>query len=272
MLSTITKVSGEKENFDSKKLFRSLEKAGIEPKVIQRLIEQIEKNDQLKTTQQIYQYALKKLSQTNPVSAARYNIKNALLQLGPAGFPFEQFIMHILQAEGYKTKTNQIIHGKCITHEIDIIIQKEQRMSIVECKYHNRQYLKSDVKVPLYVQGRLADITQKRENHDIINAWIVTNTKFTSQAIKFGHCANITLLSWDYPEIAPLPSLIQKYNLFPITALVSLSNKEKEMFIKNGFVLCKDVQKHLNMLKKFGLTTEKINRIIQETAALCNLA
>ena len=60
-------------------------------------------------------------------------------------------------------------------------------------------------------------------------AWIVTNTKFTSNAIRYAQCAGIGLIGWSYPHNDNLASLVDKYCLHPITAL-SLINKNKKEF------------------------------------------
>ncbi len=269
----VTKISGHKELFDRKKFYRSLHKAGASKTLINQLISEVEADESLRTTKKIYAYALDKLYKSHPPTAARYNIKQALLQLGPAGFPFEQFIAHVFEAEGYQTKTNQIVSGHCIDHEVDVVVNNKEKHFMVECKYHNRQRLKSDVKVTLYIKARFDDVDQgwKHDAHTIHQGWVVTNTKFTSEAVKYGECAGVHLLSWNYPAGKSLIDLIHKYDLHPITALVSLNKKEKEAFIKKGFVLCKDAPKHAETLKELGMRPEKVNKIIQEAQDVCKV-
>ena len=76
----------------------------------------------------------------------------------PAGFPFEQFVARVFEAEGYQTKTNQIVSGHCIDHEVDVVVNNKEKHFMVECKYHNRQKLKSNVKVTLYIKARFDDV------------------------------------------------------------------------------------------------------------------
>ena len=52
------------------------------------------------------------------------------MKLGPTGYPFEDFIAKLLQADGYETKVRQILKGECITHEIDVIAEKNNKTSI----------------------------------------------------------------------------------------------------------------------------------------------
>jgi len=271
MSFNIKKISGDKEPFDRSKFSRSLSKAGASSSFINQLIKEIEENRHLRTTKKIYNYALDRLYRHKPAIASRYNIKQALLQLGPAGFPFEQFVAKIFQALGYATKTNVIIAGRCIDHEVDILLTEGNKQLMVECKYHNRQQLKSDVKVTLYIKASFDDVNEAwghRQLH-LHKGWIVTNTKFTSEAIKYGECAGINLLSWDYPQGKSLIELIHAYTLHPITTLVSLNKKEKQTFIAKGFVLCKDAPRYKTMLKELGIPPQKIKAIISEALEVC---
>ena len=78
------------------------------------------------STRKIYQIAYSILYKLSNRAAGRYRLKKALFQLGPSGYPFEQFIAKILEQEGYKTKTGQFIQGKCIKHEVDVVGKKDK--------------------------------------------------------------------------------------------------------------------------------------------------
>lgn len=212
--------------------------------------------------------------------AARYNLKQALIQFGPAGFPFEQFIAQLLKSQGYTTEINKQVNGKCIWYEIDIIARKENKHYLIECKFHNRQNMKSDVKVTLYNKARFDDIhnawkeSEKRDstiNHDYHQGWVITNTKFTSVAEKYGECVGLRLISWTYPSTGNLPAMIDQLGLHPITALTSLTKKQKQEFLNAGFVLCRDAAQHKNMFKQFGFSEKKIKQLIAEIKAVCKL-
>jgi len=267
----VTKISGHKELFDAEKFARSLTLSGASKETIEQLLADIEKDPYLRSTKKIYAYALDTLQSKNPVVADRYNIKRALLELGPAGFPFERFVAALFEAQGYHIKTDQIIPGFCVDHEIDIMINEGKSHAIVECKYHNKQHIKTDVKVALYTKARFDDVmkTWAHKDRSLRNAWIVTNTKFTTEAIKYATCSQINLLSWNYPESRSLIDLIKKYGLHPITALVGLSKKDKTTLLKKGLVLCKDAQKHTQAFRELGLGAEAIAQLQQEAIAVC---
>lgn len=272
----ITKQSGEKELFDIKKFRASLRKAGADDELIDQIIAEVHKQKTIKTTKELYAFALSYLSKKNRPIAARYNLKNALINLGPTGFPFEKFVEKLFVEQGYTTQLGQQVQGWCVTHEIDLIISGNKKHAIVECKFHNKQKLKSDVKVPLYIKARFDDIkkawnSEKTHARDFHQAYLVTNTKFTLDAVAYAQCMNISLLSWNYPLKNSLPDLIQRYNLHPITALTSLTKYQQKACIKKGFVLCNQATEFSKALHSLGFTADKANALIEEAQAVCSL-
>lgn len=274
MIQYIRKASGEKEPFDMEKFKHSLYKIGASEQLIARLIQEIKHLPALRSTRQLYDFALQRLQEDSPHLAARYNIKRALIELGPTGFPFEQFVALIFKEQGYSVQTGQISMGACVQHEVDVVAHANQKHLMIECKFHNRQGLKSNVKVTLYVKARFDDIRKAWESNPkdtdkFHEAWIVSNTRFTSQAIQYAQCAHIQLIDWSYPTDNNLPYLIKKLQLHPITALISLSRQQKRALIKNRVILCRDIPHHADLFKKLGFAEHKIKKITAEAAAIC---
>ncbi|MFI5332947.1 MAG: restriction endonuclease, partial [Candidatus Babeliales bacterium] len=269
----ITKRSGDKEPFNEHKLRSSLHKAGAHPQLIDQIVHEVEQRGDLRTTKDIYAYAYAQLRERNVVAAGRYSIKQALLEMGPSGFPFEQFVAEIFKAQGYRVETDQTLMGACVSHEIDVIIEKSKHHGLVECKFHNELGLKSDVKVPLYVKSRFDDIenaSKKEHLHlDIKHNWIVTNTSFSEEAVQYATCVDIKLISWSYPAQHNLPQLIEEYHLYPVTALASLTHQQKRDFIGQGFTLCRDAAEKRHVLERMGLSAQHIDNIIAESHAVC---
>lgn len=272
----IRKTSGEKQRFDLDKFRRSLFKAGAQPKEIDYIVSQVLK-ERPKNTQTLHQLATKLLSQKSPAIADRYNLKRALMDLGPDGYPFESFVAQIFKRLGYTTATDEIVSGACVDHEVDVTAQKDAQHLMIECKYHNRPGLKCDVKITLYVQARFEDIRNawEAQKHGKTShfhaAWLATNTQFTTEAIKYAECKGMNLLGWGYPAQNNIAQLIEQYNLFPITTLTSLSRAQKKQLLKRGLVLCKDARTHENSLKAIGLAPSEIHQIIKESEAICKL-
>ncbi len=258
----IQKASGEREPFNIKKFEHSLRKARASEEDIQKLAAAIVKLPDLKTTHDIYRYAYDYLRRENSSAAIRYNLKSALYELGPEGFNFEKFVAEIFKAQQYNVLLDQEIAGACVQHEIDLVLTKESK-TMVECKFHNVQGIKTDVKVALYIKARFDDV---KPTAHFDQALLVTNTKFTAEAIAYAQCVQLNLLGWSYPEQKGIGELIDIYALHPITSLSSLTTRQKRDLINQGVLLCKEV--HASHLSKLGMHSEQIDQILEQCTAL----
>lgn len=214
---------------------------------------------------------LKKISNSH---AARYNLRAALQLLGPAGFFFEKYIARLFEADDYQTKTNLILQGKCVSHEIDVALKKDDIISMVECKFHGGRDANSDVKVPLYILSRFNDLKDKKHpifsNRDEISkCWIVTNNRFTTDAVGFAICSGMSLLSWDYPLNNNIRTKIDAKHLYPITCLTTLSIAEKDKLLILNVILVKELLSNSECLQKIGISTARIKNILKEASELC---
>ena len=207
--------------------------------------------------------------------AARYHLKAGIMELGPSGYPFEKYIAEILRHLNYENvKVGQFIQGHCVTHEVDVVADKGEQHFMIECKYHNSPGLACDVKIPLYIHARFKDIEQQVEQipgHGIKfhQGWLVTNTRFTSDALQYGTCCGLHLISWDYPKKGSLKDLVDSLGLYPLTCLTSLSATEKETLLDNRIVLSKELIDNPDWLVKMGITASRIKLIQEECNLLC---
>lgn len=269
----ITKASGQQENFDAQKVCRSLQRAGAKPDLIESIIQEIEARKP-KNTHELYRMARALLKKSYKPAAVRYNLKRALLELGPAGFPFEKFVAELFKRLGYQTVTDQHITGACVEHEIDVVASKNGRNEIIECKFHNSQGIVSDVKVPLYVKARFDDILKAAQQNQKIpkihNAWVVTNTRFSTEAIQYAECIGMHALDWSYPKDNALAQLIDRYTLYPITTL-DLTGRQKKQLIENGLILCEQAQGYAHQLAAIGMKQSEIDEIIQDSKSVCSI-
>lgn len=272
----VKKFSGELVDFDESKLILSLQAAKADPNLAKKIVKEIKLSlyDGM-TTKKIYQKAFQLLKTRQRPSASRYKLKRAIMELGPSGFPFERYIGHILNYDGYETQVGIIMQGNCVSHEVDVVAKKENRCYIIECKYHNRQGKTNDVKIPLYIHSRFNDIRSRLKGLDPhspveYSSWIFTNTRFTSDAIDYARCSGMQLISWDYPENKSLKYRINKSGLFPITSLTSLTKREKSLLLDEGIVLCKEIDDNSAILTKFGISNARIKKVLGDIKELCD--
>jgi Holliday junction resolvase-like predicted endonuclease len=271
----IIKASGAREPFDESKLRRSLQASGADPGATEKVLSYIK--SELKpdmTTAEIYQRAFEILKADKPHIAARYSLRRAMMELGPSGHPFEKFVGAVLHSEGYKTEVNKIIQGICVTHEVDVVAEKDGRRAMIELKYHNTLGMKTDIKIALYIQARFEDIDkswqrEKEPSAKLHEAWLMTNTKLTADAIAYANCVGMKAIGWNYPEQGNLRQLIERSRLHPISALTSLSRSEKEKLLDKGLVLCRDVRANKDTLSSIGVGKDQLDQIITEADNLC---
>ncbi|MBI5644982.1 restriction endonuclease [Candidatus Kaiserbacteria bacterium] len=269
----ITKADGEQEPFDPTKIERSLEHAGatstVRARILGRILHELRPGI---TTEEIYRHAFEMLKgeEKTPV-AARYSVKRAVFALGPSGFPFEQFLAEILRGHGWNTKTDQMLLGRCAPHEVDVLAEKGGTRVGIEVKFHNEQGGKTDIKDALYVYARYEDLKRAPlESSRVDEGWLVTNTVFTRNAIRYARCSNLTLLAWDYPHTRGLVHLIEEARVHPLTCLTTLSESEKRRLLDSKIVLCKSVQSEL-LLKDHGIAPGKIADVQREAQQLCGI-
>lgn len=271
----VRKYSGELVDFDENKLLQSLRNAKASEALAMKIVRKIEQELYSGiSTKKIYSRAFQMLKSQKRPSAARYKLKKAIMELGPSGFPFEQFIGHIFKVDGYTTDVGIIMNGQCVTHEVDVLACKDHRCYIIECKYHNQQGKPNDIKIPLYIHSRYNDIQgELKKDHDNdftdYQCWIFTNTRFSLDAIDYAKCAGLQLISWDYPEHKSLKYRINKSKLFPITALTSLNKREKQIFLEQGVVLCKEIYEKPELLQSNGFSKTRIRKIQEDIKDLC---
>ena len=271
----VTKANGEKEVFDYRKLENSLRNAGANEEAIKDVVDQISKEgkDGI-TTNDIYRKAFSILRKRQRPIAIRYSLKKAVAMLGPTGFPFEKFIAEIFKAEGYTTLTDQIVQGKCVQHETDIVAWKENELIMVEAKFHTDFNLKSDLKIVLYVKARYDDIFGQEyvfggQKRKLTEGWIITNTKFSATAIQYGQCQPLLkFVGWNYPYNNNLHHMIERHELIPLTALTTLSMSEKNAFLSRGIILSKTLF-DTKLLQEFHFDDKKIKSIQSEVQDLC---
>jgi hypothetical protein len=274
---SIVKKSGESILYDPAKLINSLERSGAGSDDIRFILNEVEKElyDGI-TTRKIYRKAYALLKRVSSGAAGRYRLKEAIMELGPTGFPFEKFVGELFRYQGYQVQTGEIVQGKCVSHEVDVIAEKENEVLMLECKFHAMAGRKSDVKVSLYIHSRFEDIRNKRKvdpentGNRSFRGGLVTNTKFTGDAIDFGNCAGLKMISWDFPGSGSLKNRIDISGLFPITCLFSLRKLEKKQLIDRGVVMCRELCEKPELINNLGVTHVRFKRILQEVTAICN--
>jgi len=219
------------------------------------------------STSEIFQTIKSYLAKSpHPYLSAKYNLKTALAELGPSGYPFEQYVAALFEKEGYHTTTNVILKGKCVSHEVDVVAVKNGVTYYIEAKFHKAPSQRTDVRVPLYIYARYLDLSEHQSSPT--EPWIVTSTRFSSDALVFAQCRKIKLTSWGYPQGEGIMDLIERTGLHPITLLDSLTPEDKRLLLSQDVVVCRDLldKKEAQALIPSGRRAA----IIQQAQAICS--
>ena len=274
----ITKADESTEIFSPERLIVSLQRAGAGIHAATRIAETITNSIAPGTSsKEVYTRAFLLLRKEARPVAARYALRRALLELGPTGHPFEDFISHLYRAEGWQVETRKIIKGKCVSHEVDFYASHPEQNTFLaaELKYHNDPGYKTDLKVALYVKSRFDDIFDcdpAARSCPIDRGLLVTNTKFTSEAIAYAECSGVELLGWGYPVENGLFARMSRAKVYPITTLTGLSRSEKRLLIEHGVIAVDEVVRDRHALDSLHLSPERVGELFAEAEGLLALS
>ncbi len=270
---SVVKGNGERVIFNPKKLEQALRSSGAGSEEQKKITEQVTRRlyDGI-STRQIYKMAFDLLKKESYKIAGRYKLKNAIMELGPTGFPFERLVGKIFENRGYTVETGVIVQGKCVQHEVDVVARKPGEMLMIECKFHSDNTAKSSVQVPLYIHSRFLDVKaawQQQYGENIrYRGGVVTNTRFSDDAVQYGTCAGLMVISWDFPTGNGLKYWIDKTGLHPITSLISLTRAQKQVLLEKGIVVCNELHKHRDLLLEMKISERQTNKILREAQNL----
>ncbi|MBU0646136.1 hypothetical protein KJ611_01500 [Patescibacteria group bacterium] len=242
MLTNITKASGQVVPFEAGKVRQSILRTGADQKTADAILAQVEQN--LKpniSTKQIYQMVRQQLSKEQPWAAARYNLRQGIVRLGPSGFNFEKYVAAVLTAYGYEAETPEGYQGACIYHEVDVTAKKDGRTAFIEAKFRHNFQAQITIKDALATWSRYLDLVDGSgiglcPHFD--EAWIVTNARFTDQVLQYGHCKNMVMIGWNHPRERTFAQMVDISSLYPITVINDLTQPEIDALSKKDLMLC----------------------------------
>lgn len=272
----IIKASGDSEDFSEAKLAKSLSSTGVPPQIASDALKYLESRLQGGlTTRDLQEQVSSYLRDHAPVNNYyNYNLKRAVMDLGPSGHPFETLVSEVLRHRGYQTEIGVIVLGNCITHEVDVVAKKQAKQFFVECKFHNSAGTKTDVQVALYTYARYLDIKSAMEHgHGTQTAyypWLITNTKVTSEVLDYAKCVGLEVTSWTYPLQRGLSDLIMAAGLHPVTLAYHLPRFKITQLLERGIVTCAKLKTALDdHVVNDILTASEAQKIRQDIKTLC---
>lgn len=263
----VTKLDGTTEPYNEEKIRNSAMRVGVPEGLLDEMLQSIRDRlfDGIKTNEIFLMIKEFLRDSDSPYLAMKYNLKDALSELGPSGYPFEKYVALLLQEVGYHTQINQTIQGSCVAHEIDVLAQKDDITYFIEAKFHKSPSQRTDVRVALYIKSRYEDLKANWKLGET-RPWIVTNTRFSTDAIKYSECQNIRLTSWGYPKGEGIVDLIEHTGLHPITIVEGMSAGDKMRLMNAGVVACKQL---LDPKNHSLLSHEFLQKILPQLEQIC---
>jgi hypothetical protein len=267
----VVKKSGDKEAYNEEKVRRTMNRVGVpdnlKPEILAHIKEKFQNGEM--STDDLFHHVMEYLEPRDRKSSLRLNLRQAIFELGPTGFPFEQYLAQIFRTMGYTVTTDVIMNGDCVKHEIDLVLEKDGHKEIVEVKFHNHHVVKTDVQVALYTYARFLDV---KEKNNVENVWLVTNTKLTTEAIAYANCKGMPVIAWNYPEHGNLQDLVEEPEMYPITLLTSLTEQEKKRLVEKNIVFCRDLlTKNNSDLSDPLIREESLLKAKDDAALVCPL-
>lgn len=259
----VKKENGDREKFDLNKVKKAVKRSGLSVKeadiIVKKLLPRLHRGI---TTRRIYKIVFELIEERRPELSHKFNLKRALMDLGPAGYNFEVFVAKLLERDGYKTDIPPHLQGKCVTHEVDVVASKKGQRFMCECKFHNKAGIKSRIQEVLYTYARFLDLCEGAKMgvcKRFTKPWLISNTKFSEDAKQYAECMGFPLLGWRYPFRNGLENKIDKTKCYPIT-VINMNAKTKRKLFENGIYTVFDIP---NNSKK--LTTDAgLHRMVAE--------
>ena len=271
----VTKWSGQHEVFDEEKIKKSFLNAGADADTANSTLHSIKKKlKNYMRTEDLYRHALNHLNKKQPAAALRYKLRRAVMDLGPTGYIFEKYMAKILREYGFETEVGQFVFGFCVEHEIDVIAAKDGMHYMIECKYHNDVETSSDIKTVLYIHSRFQDIEKACENglnqYNFKEGWLATNTKITSEAVKYANCVKLKIVAWHYPKHENLQYFIENKKLYPVSILSNLTNQQKIVLFDKEIITIQDLLKNTpeSIMEYINTSSDKANRLFEQAKLL----
>ena len=153
---------------------------------------------------------------------------------------FEIFIQSLLANSGFEVSPNQILGGKCVSHEVDGIARRNGITYFVEVKHHLNYHAPTGLDESRIARAVLEDVMEGfaigRSGFKIDKAMIVTNTRYSDEALQYGRCRDILQIGWSSPAGLELRTLIEGIHMFPLSCVRGISRDTRLRLVNSGVV------------------------------------
>jgi HJR/Mrr/RecB family endonuclease len=266
----IIKADGNRQLFDREKVVKTCLRMGASRKIADEVAEKVEKRlyDGIPTSK-ILQMTFSLLRKYKPAIRHLLDLRKGL-SLMDSKPEFENFVQILLGHNGFEVTPNRLVTGKCVKHEVDGIARKDGITYFVEAKHHVNYHTPTGLDESRIARAVLEDVTEGFEfgkgSLQVDRAMIVTNTRYSEHARRYGKCRNILQIGWSSPADLGLQNMIEEKNLHPLSCLRGLKSETKTKLVNAGIVLMKQLfeEKPSALARKTGVQKETLKQIIEK--------
>lgn len=266
----VTKADGSLQLFDREKVVRTCLRMGVSRKIADEVVGRVEKMlyNGIPTSK-ILHITFRLLRNYKPAIRHLLDLRRGL-SLMDSKPEFEVFVQILLAHNGFEVSPNRLVEGKCVEHEVDAIARKGRVTYFVEAKHHVNYHTPTGLDESRIARAILEDISEGFQygscDLKIDRAMIVTNTRYSEHASRYGKCRNILQIGWSSPSNLSLQSLIEEENLYPLSCLRGLKRKTKTKLVNSGIVVMKQLfeEKPLTLARKTGVPKETLKQITEK--------
>ena len=266
----VTKADGSKQLFDREKVVKTCLRMGANRRIANEVADEVEARvyDGMPTNK-VLQLIFRLLRKHTPTIQHFLDLRRGL-SLMDSKPEFERFVQILLAHHGFEVTPNRIIKGRCVGHEVDAVARKEDVTYFVEAKHHSNYHTPTGLDESRIARAVLEDVTEGFElgknDLQIDRAMIVTNTRYSEHARRYGKCRDILQIGWSSPKTLALQNMIEEKRLYPLSCIKGLNSEVKMRLVNLGIVLMKQLvdEEPSRIAMKTGVSLEKIQRMIEK--------
>jgi hypothetical protein len=237
----VTKADSSRQQFDRNKIVVTCMRMGATKQDAEEIAGKIESRvydgmPTAKVLQMIFQF----IHKYKPQASRLYDLRRGLSWMNSKP-EFEKFVQILLANIGFEVVPNKILKGKCIEHEVDAIARKDGVTYFVEAKHHYNYHAFTGLDESRIARAVLEDVSEGFNlgltDLKIDEAMIVTNTKYSEQAMQYGICRNILQIGWSTPADLGLRDIILEKSLYPLSCIRGLKTDVRLQLVDSGIIL-----------------------------------
>jgi Holliday junction resolvase-like predicted endonuclease len=266
----VTKADGSRQLFDREKVAKTCLRMGVNRRIAYEVADEVEARlyDSMLTSK-VLKLIFRLLQKRTPTIRHFLDLRKGL-SLMVSKPEFEKFVQILLVHQGFQVSPNRVVIGKCVGHEVDAIAKKDSITYFVEAKHHSNYHTPTGLDESRIARAVLEDVTEGfalgKNDVKIDRAMIVTNTRYSEHAKRYGKCRDILQIGWSSPKMLALQNMIEEKKLYPLSCIKGLNSEIKMKLVISGIVLMKQLveENPSKIAKNTGISRKIIQRIIKK--------